>query len=699
MSPHAATHEATIALVMITSLPSYLRAREPTSTTGPSIAIVFVEMRSRWLPVLVALAALGGGCDASSTEPPPSECLPPNRLVGERCLEPGMQDDRCPAGTLGLKDGSCQPAGIPPELCGTGFEPDGNMGCEPILPPEPCPAGQMAVPGESVCHAVMECGAGRWGDIPVDATTVYVDASYPGLDSDGSSDRPFTTISDAVAAAASGTLIAVAAGSYVEGVVIQFKTLRLWGKCPGEVELLGTGDDFAALVVREGASGTEVHGLALGGASLGLAISAAKDVLIDRVWVHDALDIGVTVESALGPTSATLRGSLVERNQMVGVQVAGSDGTLEGVLVRDTLPWASGKVLGRGINIQPLCPGGVCNSAARSSALVRGSLVERNHESGVRVAGSDATFESLVVRGTLPTESDQRDGDGILIQLPCTPAGCDAAARAKVLLRGSLVEQNQSTGVVVMGSDATLEGVLVRGTLPQQSDQIDGHGVHIQLSCTATGCDPAARATVLVRGSLLEQNHAAGVFVSGSDATLEGVLVRGTLPQQSDQLLGRGIHIQPSCTVTACDPAARATAFVRGSLVEWSHDIGVMVGDSDATIEGVLIRNTLARLADGLFGDGFSIFSELTPTSATVTQSRIEASARAGLSNFGSTVALAASTLACNAFDLAGETHHEQPFRFEDRGDNACGCPAPALGCKVQSVGLEPPEPITESTQ
>src|SRR5262245_32104898 len=224
-------------------------------------------MRPHSLARVLALAVVATGCASEETDalPPSSECLPPNRVVGERCIEPGVQDDGCPAGTLGLEDGSCQPAGVPPELCGAGFEPDGEMGCEPILPPEPCPKGQMAVPGESACHAVMPCGAGKWGDIPVDAMTVYVDARYSGLDSDGSSDKPFTTISDAVAAAPTGALIAVAAGSYLEDVVIQGKAVRLWGKCPAEVELLGTGVGLAALFVREGASGTEVHGLAIGG--------------------------------------------------------------------------------------------------------------------------------------------------------------------------------------------------------------------------------------------------------------------------------------------------------------------------------------------------------------------------------------------------------------------------------------------------
>ncbi|RLB45859.1 MAG: hypothetical protein DRI90_27985, partial [Deltaproteobacteria bacterium] len=81
------------------------------------------------------------GCGGDSVEPPgpPADdlCLPPSRLVNERCLEPGVQDDGCPAGTLGLADGSCQPAGVPSGGCADGFVHDGEVGCEPILPAEP----------------------------------------------------------------------------------------------------------------------------------------------------------------------------------------------------------------------------------------------------------------------------------------------------------------------------------------------------------------------------------------------------------------------------------------------------------------------------------------------------------------------------------------------------------------------------------
>jgi len=433
-------------------------------------------MRPRALSLLLALVGSACGGEESDGLPPPDNCVPPNRRLADRCLEPGVQDDGCPAGALGLEDGTCQPAGVPPELCGDGFVPDDAMGCEPILPSEPCPKGQMAVPGESTCRAVMPCGAGKWGDIPIDATTVYVDAAYLGLDSDGSSDKPFATISDAVAAAASDSVIAVAAGSYVEDVVIHHKKVRLWGKCPSEVELVGTGTDLAALFIREAAGGTEVRGLAVRGALLGLVVSGAEDVLIERVWVHDTLDRGINVESVLGATSITVRDSLVEETQDAGVLVAGSEATLEGLLVRRTLPWSSAQLFGRGISIELACPNGVCDAAAGAQVLVRDSLVEENHDVGVSIMGSDATLDGVVIRGTQPRASDQRQGWGIAVQLACTAAGCDPLARSTALVRSSLVEKNHDLGVLIAASDATFEGVVVRGTLPNAKDQNFGRG-------------------------------------------------------------------------------------------------------------------------------------------------------------------------------------------------------------------------------
>ncbi len=632
------------------------------------------------LPQMVAFLVACGSETAESPVPAPADeqCPAPNRLVGERCLEPGVQDNGCPAATLGLADGSCQPAGVPPAGCAEGFVHDGEYGCEPILPAEPCPDGLMAVPGDAECRPVMACGEGQWGDIPVDATTVYVDAAYTGGSSDGSAAQPFTTIGAAVAAAADGALIAVAAGTYAEDVLLQ-RRVRLWDVCPEQAVVTGAGLGVGAIDIQSGASGTEVRGLAIASSTniAAVGVSGAESVLLAQLWVHDAAGRGFDVESTLGPTSVTAQGCLIERSHFVGVLVFGAEVTLEGLVVRDTLPQQSDQQFGRGINIQPHL-----TSGAPSSAVVSGTLVERSHDLGVFVAGSEVTLEGLVVRDTLPRQSDQQFGHGI--ELGPAP---DSGDPASAVVRRSLVEGSHDVGVFVAGSEATLEGVVVRDTLPQQSDQRHGRGIAIQADLNF-----GTPGSAVVTGSLVERSHDLGVFVSGSEVALEGLVVRDTVPQQNDQLGGRGINIQAAVT-----SGAPSSAVVTGSLVERSHDLGLCVSDSEARLEGLVVRTTLARLADGQFGDGLVVVSEHGPARAVIAASWVTESARAGLASFGAEVTLGGSALNCNnAFDLTGELFLEQPFVFEDLGGNGCGCPEPSGACKAISAGLAPPESVDD---
>ncbi|MBW2528869.1 MAG: right-handed parallel beta-helix repeat-containing protein [Deltaproteobacteria bacterium] len=637
-------------------------------------------------PALLALALVGCGDDAADKPPDGSgggggggaePCPAPNRLVGDSCLEPGVQDDGCPAGMLGLDDGSCQPAGIAPDGCAEGFVHDGDAGCEPILPANPCPDGQLAVPGESECHPVMDCGSGKWGDIPVDAATIYVDASYGGGTSNGSEAQPFTTIGDAAAAASGGALIAVAAGSYPADVLIE-KPLRLWGVCPERVALVGQGTAVGALEIHTGASGSEVVGLAITSEAnpASIAVSGVEDVTLERLWLHDGSGRGINVQNDLGPTSLTIRDTLIERSHDIGVYVSGAEATLTGLVIRDTLPRQSDQTSGRGIAIVP-----DPSSNAPTTANVTGSLVERCHELGVYVSGSEATLTGLVIRDTLPRQSDLAFGRGIGIQLASS-----TGTSASVSISGSLIERSHDIGVFVGASQATLTGVVVRDTMPDASSQSSGRSIDIQPD-PATG----APSTAIVESSLVETSREVGVFVGASEATLTGVVVRDTLPRTSDQGAGRGVHIQQ-------DPwtGAPSTVRITGSLVERCHDTGVVLVGSQATLTGIAVRQTLAQASDGLFGDGIVIVSDDTLVTSSIESCLSEANARAGLSNFGAEVALGATALLCNALDLVGEPYLEQPFSFDDRGGNACGCDDAIDTCQAATAGLTPPEPLDE---
>jgi len=322
-------------------------------------------------------------------------------------------------------------------------------------------------------------------------------------------------------------------------------------------------------------------------------------------------------------------------------------------------------------------------------------VVEGNEEGGLLVAGSDFVMEGSIVRGTVPRASDQTAGRGIEVMSCGIPNGCASYVRSRAEIRGSLVEQNYEMGLYISNSDATVESTVVRGTSPQAVDQRLGRGIDIQVSCTPQkGCDASARANATVRSSLVEQNHDVGLFVGGSDAVVETTVIRDTLPQASDMKDGRGMDIELACLGALCNPMARANATVRGALIDRNHDVGLFVAGSDATVETTVVRGTAARASDGFMGDGVSFVYEDAPVSGTVTSSSIIDNNRAGLACFGGQVALAGSWISCNAFDLEGEVGSDQPFVFEDRGRNFCGCPEPTKACSAVSAGLEPPAPI-----
>jgi len=106
---------------------------------------------------LLLAASLGVGCggddgetgSTTTTTTTEAPCGPGElELADGRCQPPGLPLDMpCPPGEAPLEDGSCQAAGVPPSECGDGFTSDGEGGCEPILPKDPCPDGLMAIPG------------------------------------------------------------------------------------------------------------------------------------------------------------------------------------------------------------------------------------------------------------------------------------------------------------------------------------------------------------------------------------------------------------------------------------------------------------------------------------------------------------------------------------------------------------------------
>ena len=570
----------------------------------------------------------------------------------------------CEAGERPLGDGQCVAAGVPPDACGEGFAAGGDGGCVPVLPAEPCAAGKMAIPGETACRQVAPCAGGRWGAIPVEADTQFVDAGYTGTDSDGTAVRPWTALQVAVDGAAPGAVVAIAAGSY-DAVVVAGHPVRLWGTCPELVRVAGTP---AAVVVGPGADGTEIRDLAVFGPAIGIRLSGAMDVVADRVWVHDTATVGVLEADTDGPASLVLSRSLVEGAGDAGVGAIGCAMAVERSVVREAHAGSNG-LDGRGVEVDAYVSG-------PGSLVLRASVIERCHGGGALLSGSTALVEDTVIRDILPDEATGKFGRALVIQ---DDAG-EFTARSSATVRRSVFQRARDNGVFVMGSDVTFEDCVIADTLPDSITMEGGRGLEAQWNA-ATG----ERANVTVRSSLVAGNREGGVVVVSADAVLESTFVRDTEPRLSDGLKGIGVSIGYD-TAPGGGPPSQGT--LRWSVVDHNVVIGISVVGSQATLDSVLVRDTLP-FADGSFGDGLLLLGGDVPSAASITGSRIERSARAGIANFAGTVSLGSTTLSCNAIDLDGESTRV-PYAYHDLGGNACGCGAP-VDCKVLSAHIGAP--------
>lgn len=625
-------------------------------------------------------------------------------LPDGRCQPPGLPLDMpCPPGETPLQDGSCQAPGVPPSECGDGFQPDGGGGCEAILPEEPCPDGSMAIPGETECHPVSPCGAGTWGDIPVEPDTQFVDGSYAGADSDGTQQKPWKTVQQAVDAAAENAIVAVAAGTYAEDVDVGLVPVRLWGVCPSAVTLQGVSATGAVLGIFK--SGTEVHAVAITGPALGVFTDAKVEALLEHVWIHDTGHEGAV---GLARSSVTIRGSLIERATDDCAEAAGGALTVEGSSFRDSGPGS----LKRGILVDGFEYGG-----SAPAVTVRDSLLEEIYLDAVNVTDGAVTLERVAIRSMRPD-----------IPADFAPRGGLLTASCDVLVRQSTFE-GMPMGIFLSGSLATVEHVTITDgepALPQYKPL--RAGIYVQEDILTK--DPGV---LTLRASTIARQPENGVGIDDGSATIESTLFTGNVTEDEGAAI-RGVYanltlrqsaivdtrhsgismegsavVVESSRVSGVSPTTHAgngitirgfvkdlkidaSLTLRSSLVEDCYEVGVPSIDASVVIESSIVRDVKARTSDGLFGDAFAVLSGPEGRGhATLTGSRFEGAARAGIAAFGSTVNLGSTLSQCATFPLAGEELMGTPFLYNKTADNACGCPLAEELCEIQSPGLAPP--------
>ncbi len=554
---------------------------------------------------IVAASFVALGCHSGGASSPP----------------PSAGSSACAESEVTQADGTCQPAGVPAAACTDGFTPDGQGGCDVVMPtadcpdgtmavpgdtacravgvvePPTCPPGQLALPGESLCHELGDCGSAPWGSAPIDATTQFVDGASTGA-SDGSAARPWKTIGAAIAAADAASTptssIAIAAGSYAENVTLSVKPTKLFGRCPRLVEIVGSGGAPAIRITGSAARGSEVHRLAVRGDGVGVSIEADTDATsLDGVWVHDAAGFGVLAQSAVTITSA-----LVEATTDAGIYALSGAAHVGGTLVRGIVRGSDPNVSGEGI------------VAREAGALdLSGVVVEHALGAGVRSTNSTTTIAGALVRDTAPYATGNA-GYGIEQFVSDGQAGT-------LTVTGSTVARSTTAGIAVGGrTQALIEASRVHDTAAGPAGAgATGSGLTVQ---SVTGVSsPAPTATV--RGSLFERNHAIGVGAIGSSISLAASVVRDTV---SDATNANGIGVEAQWDAGNRRPSQ---VTMTGCLVERNQGVGVVADGAQLSITRSVVRRTQALPGSARFGFGLEAFSKAAARGKLTLQSTLVA--------------------------------------------------------------------------
>lgn len=315
--------------------------------------------------------------------------------------------------------------------------PDPPMPPAPPMPPVflPCPAGWVVAsgetdvcvpwiagatcdedayrfPGDSDCHPLDACGRTWPDDLP--STTLYV---RPGARGDGSEASPFSTIAEAVSAAASGTTIALAVGTHDVPATVVVQDLALRGACAMRTRV--TGPPRSTLLTLGGSSSAQGFTLAGDLEATGatkLTALVVEGVVVgsgDGITATDIVTGGLRLTGARATFTRTrIDGPLVSLDAETQLTDFVVDGSLfvdassrlaldHGVVERGAGLDTDGAVTLDRVVFRDLTTGAVHVGAGVATLATVAML--RLPEFGVRTAAGELTLTDLAVEHVSPT--------------------------------------------------------------------------------------------------------------------------------------------------------------------------------------------------------------------------------------------------------------------------------------------------------
>ncbi len=421
-------------------------------------------------------------------------------------------------------------AGAPGEIvCPPGWRPSAQRTCDPNLRVD-CPPGTAPLPG-GTCTRTAECSDEPWPRVPPGVSVSQRLHVRPGADrsvADGSSDRPFPQIRQALDLARDNTWILLSAGTYEESVEVA-SSVHIIGLCARRT-IIRSPTTTTSLVIATRGSGVRIvlESLSVDASNAAIYTGAGSSVQVQSCRIASLRRNGITTRGA--GSGVEILDSIVERpaqTQTGGYLLAAESGaSIE--ISRVSVRGADG---GLGIN------------ASGSWLGIRDSVVERMALDLVFVGDSAAggvRIDRAVLRGGyagIEVYSQHAPVVATDIVIQDTDNGVDVLTGALMQLRRVTIQRSAFAPVLVEGGTVDADELVALETR-NRSPQDPELGVLVV---------PPGR--LHVRRCRIENGRVAAVLAAYMDApvpdataeiALRDCVLRRSLPQR-DGRFGNGV--------------------------------------------------------------------------------------------------------------------------------------------------------------
>ncbi len=458
-----------------------------------------------------------------------------------------------------------------------------------------------------------QCGAHNWPDSPdAGKTLIYVDPSNTS-EADGSMEKPYPAIGDALAAAGEDTSILIAAGEYDENLMIGLGQdgVDLIGRCASLCKVESEADDNL-LNVRQ-TQDNLISGLHFKGDQIPddtdnpmIEIESVTDFSFENNVVENSPFGGLIIRDS----SFALTENTFEGNDTAALYVSGADG---GVIDGNTF----NNNPGRGMNITQSTQMEIINNEMTGNEDAAIYFGESDGEISVNEI-SDVQGRGISVEECEDFDvSDNRisgcedhgiyvfDSAGLVFQnlVDNNERGLEVLSCENMTISENILDGNVEVGIFFNeGADSEISENTIYNTQPNADGEF-GYALLVQDSTNMT-----------VNDNETDENSEGGIVFISSSGAIEGNLVLDTAERQAKAdgyTYGHGIHVQDSEDVI-CD----------GNDVGGSVHHGIFFLN---TTGGEIINNYVSDTSSGsddeLGGDGLTtVFAENISVSDNVAE-------------------------------------------------------------------------------